>query len=285
MRARLAELSEQVAVQADGLSVAHFIAERMAAHPVPSVRAYGVELDRALSDPEPLKAVIGEGPLLVLHRPPPVAFVEGELPEPDGSHISMVIAHFVSVWSETVGSDISRLVGPLAARIAATHDIAEEEQRRRWLCTDWLLRTHTAHWLDLARVRDGGWELSAMPPIRSAEDFEKHAAPAIEMIELELVEATNALLTLEEDAEHLLTHATRIAGSAVGASGRNAALAVACGWTSAASRVTEIAQWMWTLSAATTLEFSRHAIAELEESVPVLQMSAVALLGQMIDEA
>jgi hypothetical protein len=92
--------------------------------------------------------------------------------EPWSDHpacVSPAIAAFLRSWNDTVDNDFRQKLKPYALRVIGTATNAGDEQTRAWMATDWLVRTMTPAWLDLAGLTAQAAELRALQPLTSDE--------------------------------------------------------------------------------------------------------------------
>jgi hypothetical protein len=80
------------------------------------------------------------------------AYVAGR---PHSDHppcVSPVIGAFGRTWNDSLRSDADRdrLLKPLIPELIGTATTPEDDERRAWMATDWLVRVHTPAWLRLA---------------------------------------------------------------------------------------------------------------------------------------
>ncbi len=82
---------------------------------------------------------------------------------------SKVIGAFVRSWNDgiTDTEERTRLLLPLVPKLVGTAGSAELEHRRSLMAADWLVRTHTPAWLELAGLTVQAESLRALPEITS----------------------------------------------------------------------------------------------------------------------
>jgi len=64
--------------------------------------------------------------------------------------VSPVIASFGRAWNDALDDKDRQMLKPLIPDILNTATTSADEETRAWMATDWLVRTFTPAWLDLA---------------------------------------------------------------------------------------------------------------------------------------
>ena len=64
--------------------------------------------------------------------------------------VSRAIAAFCIAWNDTLSDDDRQMLKPYIFKMPGTATTEEDEDRRAWLATDWLVREFAPAWLDLA---------------------------------------------------------------------------------------------------------------------------------------
>jgi len=181
-----------------------------------------------------------------------VAFVAGE-PWSDSPECACpVISAFLRSWNDSLpDAERNTLLKPLIPRLLNTKSTPEVERRRATMAADWLVRVHTPAWLRLAGLTIHADALASLPEIT---DFAQ--CPS-------LMPALNAAQT---DAAAAWDAAWAAAGAAAGAA------AWAAAWDAARDAA----------GAAAGDAAGAAAGAALQETVTLLQQSALELIGRMI---
>jgi hypothetical protein len=81
--------------------------------------------------------------------------------------VSKVVAAFGRSWNDSLRTDAdrTRLLGPIVPLMLGTATTAEDEETRAWMATDWLVRTYTPTWLELAGLTAEADALRALDPV------------------------------------------------------------------------------------------------------------------------
>jgi hypothetical protein len=85
--------------------------------------------------------------------------VRARVPPP---HSQVVASFFARV--EGVGDDARPRLDAMRTRLAHI-DVLDTDDRRAWLCVDWLVRVHSPAWLDLAGLGRRARALRRLPPL------------------------------------------------------------------------------------------------------------------------
>ncbi len=99
-----------------------------------------------------------------------VAFVAGEEFSDHPKCACPVTAEFLRSWGDVIPDDESRtrLLKPLVPRLVGSRSSKQVEQRRADLVFDWVIRTNTAHLLDMTpELKEHAAALRALPPLLS----------------------------------------------------------------------------------------------------------------------
>jgi hypothetical protein len=222
-----------------------------------------------------------------------VAYVAGE---PHSDHpvcASPVLTGYAVSLNDLLPTSTRQLLVPMVPRIVGTATDGQDEARG-YLALDWLIRTYTAAWLDLAGLTA---EATALRDLRRIVDraSARTARPVVEDGQAKASAAWAAAWDADRaDAwDAAGSAAGHAAGSAAGYASRDAAMAAAraaardaardVAWAAAGSAskyAARAAAWDATGSAA------GHAARDaLKPMVETLQLSAVDLLARMIDPA
>jgi hypothetical protein len=169
-----------------------------------------------------------------------VAWIAGEPFSDHPKCASPVIATFMRQWNDDLDDDGRQMLKPLIPKLVGTavavqYDAAgrKVEDRRGWMCADWLVRVHTPAWLELAGCVEAATALRALPELRTLWALKK-ARPVIEVGRA----AGAAAWAAAGAATRAATRAAALAatGAAAGAATRAAAGAAAGAATGAALR-------------------------------------------------
>jgi len=219
-----------------------------------------------------------------------VSFVAGEPHSDHPTCASEVIGTFMRRWNDDLDDAGRQRLKPYILKLVGTLASAEIEQRRSWMCVDWMVRVHTAAWLELAGLTEQATALRELPEIVGAETL-NGAKPAINAGQKKAAaawDAAGALGAAARDAawDAAWAAAMSAVGAAAGAAARDAAWAAArsaagaAAWaaaSSAAGAAARDAAWAAARSAAWDA-----ASKKLEPTKLALQDSALALLDKMI---
>lgn len=106
-----------------------------------------------------------------------------------------VIAGLVQRLAYSADAPLRAAVKVYAARLPGTRTSCRVEQRRGWLAADWIVRTHTPAWLDLANMAHSAEALRTLPKICSPG-----AAQAANARLLDIYAGAEALLDVAQRA-------------------------------------------------------------------------------------
>jgi hypothetical protein len=101
-----------------------------------------------------------------------VAFVAGEPHSDHPECASAVIGAFMRTWNDDLDDEGRQRLKPYILKLVGTKASAEIEDARGWLAADWLVRTHTAAWLELAGLKEHAEALRALPELRDPVTLE-----------------------------------------------------------------------------------------------------------------
>ena len=187
---------------------------------------------------------------------------------------SAVIAAFIRNWNAALdNNDRDRLLLPLIPRLVGTASTAAVEDRRAWMCLDWLVRTWTPVWLRLAGLDEQAAKLAGLPEVTALD------VPAVRSVLAGVRRAAWAAAGDVSDAGDpdwvAVDYATRAAaGAAAWAAAGDVTDAGDAAWHAAVD-----AAGVAAMEAAWAGEAVRSA---LRPAVAGLQDSAVALIDRMI---
>ena len=126
--------------------------------------------------------------------------------------VSPIIAAFMRQWNDQLGDEDREMLKELIPVVIGTRTHLADEMTRSWLAVDWLLRTHTTSWLDLAGLGKQADAVRNGPQITNGEL---------------LAEAMPALITARDSAAAARAAARDAAGAAAWAAAGDAAGAAA----------------------------------------------------------
>ncbi len=149
---------------------------------------------------------------------------------------SPAVAAFLRSWNDSVDDEFRQQLKPYAAKVIGTRTNEADEQIRAWMATDWMVRTMTPAWLDLAGLREQANTLRALVPLTSDE-----IAIGVQDILVRVRQDADAAWSAAESA------ARSAAWSAAGSAAESAAGSAA---ESAAGSAAESAAWSAAESAA-----------------------------------
>jgi hypothetical protein len=279
---RVRDLELQNATADRTLGVVRHLAEMMTKHAAATVRVYGESILQAIEDPDAWQAAITGDQALPL-----ALAIETAQPGESRRHfsrtISPTLSTFIAAWSDALGVDSARLIGPFATLIveAPTSDALEAE--RAWLCADWTIREYPAFWLSHIDRPADARRLLAMAPVRSIEDMESRAHPVLaaiaDQVEAELAEISGSLVHDPYGTSAILN--ASFAALALG--GVDAALEASAIEAAVVTRVVDAAQSLWVAHIAAADDDAETAIARFTDHAEKLQASSLRLLAQMIE--
>ncbi len=167
--------------------------------------------------------------------------------------VSPVIGAFGRSWNDSLNDADRQLLKPYIRKMVGTATTPEDEERRAWLATDWLVRTFTPAWLDRAGMNGHATQLRGLPELSSTE-------------------LANAAMPVIESAR-----------SAASAAARDAARAAVWAAAGAAARAAVWAAAGAAAGAAAWATAGAAAGAAMRPTVVELQQSALLLLDRMCE--
>lgn len=93
--------------------------------------------------------------------------------EPWSDHpvcVSPVLGAFLRSWNDALDDQDRQLLKPYAAKVIGTND--GQDEKRAWMCVDWLARTYLPAWLDLAGLNEYAAKIRALAVIESSDTAE-----------------------------------------------------------------------------------------------------------------
>jgi hypothetical protein len=134
---------------------------------------------------------------------------------------SKVIGAFLRSWNDTLNDDDrNRLLKPYVTRLVGTAGTAAQEDRRAWMCLDWLVRTYTPAWLRAAELDTQAALLAGLPEFEAGMDVPS-IRPAVVSVRTDAHAAWAAAWDVAREA------AGDVAWAAAGAAASDAAGAAA----------------------------------------------------------
>jgi hypothetical protein len=277
-----ATLERRFADATNSLEVVAYLARMMTRHAASTVRVYGESILQAIEDPDAWLAAIATDKAL------PLALAI-ETAQPRSVKrvftrtISPTLATYIATWSDALGADSARLIGPFATLIveADTNDALEAE--RAWLCADWTIREYPAFWLRHIDRHADAERLLTMAPVETIQDMELRANPVLsaiaDQVEAELSELANAFPSDPYRASSILDESL----SALAVGGADAAFEASAVEAVAAVRVADAAQSLWVAHIAAASDDESVAAAHCRNHAADLQTSSLRLLARMIE--
>jgi hypothetical protein len=279
---KLEALKLRFAAAANSLEVIGYLARMMTNHAASTVRVYGESILQAIEDPDAWLAAIATDKALPL-----ALAIETAQPRTTKRvftrTISATLATYIATWSEALGADSARLIGPFATLIveATTNDALEAE--RAWLCADWSMRDYPAFWLRHIDRQADAERLLAMAPVQNIQDMELRVNPVLsaiaDQVEAELSELASAFPSDPYRASTILDESL----SALAAGGADAAFEASAVEAVVAVRVADAAQSLWVAHVAAAADEETAALTQCREHAADLQTSSLRLLARMIE--
>ncbi|HKP99850.1 MAG TPA: hypothetical protein VJ735_05920, partial [Actinomycetes bacterium] len=97
-----------------------------------------------------------------------VAYVAGE-PHTDTPECACpVISAFLRRWNDDLDDSSRQILKPLIPKLVGSRSTAAVEDARAWLLADWMIRTYTPAWLELAGLGSQAAALRALPSVGSS---------------------------------------------------------------------------------------------------------------------
>ena len=129
--------------------------------------------------------------------------------------VSPILGSFIRSFNDILCDTDRQKLKPFVLLIVGTADDGADD-RRFWLCIDWLIRIYTPTWLDLAKLDRSANALRALPEITNLE--------AIDSARVAIKTATHTALTAKAAAGNTARAAARAAAwAAAGNAARDAA--------------------------------------------------------------
>jgi hypothetical protein len=279
---KLHALQLRIADAENSLEVVSYLARMMTRHAAATIRVYGESILQAIEDPDAWLAAIATDKALPL-----ALAIETAQPRTVKRAftrtISATLSTYIATWSDALGAESARLIGPFATLIveAATNEALEAE--RAWLCADWTIRDYPAFWLRHIDRQADAERLLAMAPVQSNEDMEVRANPVLsaiaDQVEAELSELASAFPSDPYRASAILDESL----SALAVGGADAAFEASAIEAVVAVRVVDAAQSLWVAHVAAASDEEAAAVTQCLEHAADLQTSSLRLLARMIE--
>jgi hypothetical protein len=201
------------------------------------------------------------------------AWIAGEPWSDAPKCVSPVISEFLRSWNDSLDDDDRQMLKPLIPKVIGTTRNKRDEERRAWMCIDWLARECAPAFLRLAGLMEDAETLEGLAPLANKRSAEK-AQPKLDSAR---AAARDAAWSAVGDADW----------EAARAAARDAAQdsARAAAW-HAAQDTAQVAAWSAVEDAAWHAAWyaARAAVgAALEPTVKTLQASAVLLVERMAE--
>ena len=94
--------------------------------------------------------------------------------------VSPVIGAFMRSWNDAMDDDTRQILKPLIPVIMNTATGGADEITRSWMAQDWMIRTFTADWLELAGLKSHAEGLRGLAPITNGESLASAMGALIE---------------------------------------------------------------------------------------------------------
>jgi hypothetical protein len=279
---RIRDLEERCVRSEGAVEIVRYLAQMMTTHTTTTIRVYGEALIQAVDDPDAWQAAItAKGALPValaldLATPSsPAGVSEGGL--------SASLSRFVAAWSEALGPDSVRVLGPLANSIESAAVSDSLESIRAWRFADWTIRQYTAFWLEqVNRLMDAARVLG-LRPVRNSADLKNHALPVLSAIADQLEaerEAYEAVLAENPRRSTELLDATLLQTALSGAEAAFEASAIE---PDTVARLVDAAQTLWIAEVASMPDATGSRLEEFTTAAAALQLRALRLLRELTE--
>ena len=222
-----------------------------------------------------------------------VSWLAGEPWSDNPTCVSPVIAAFCRTWNDHLPEEQrDPLLKPLARTVISTATGEADDQRRAWMCADWLIRTHLPAWCDLTpALAPHAAALRALAEIDSPQALEGAKGPLdVARVAAAAAAREAAWYAAREAAREAAWYAARAVargagGAAAGAGDAAGAAAGTAAWAATwAVAVAGIAARAAARAAARDAVWGAGAAAagdSLASTVLALQASAVELVQRM----
>lgn len=127
-----------------------------------------------------------------------IAWLAGEEHSDHPECLSPILGAFLRGWNDAVDKDQRQELKPYLPRCIGTADDGNDELRG-WMAADWLVRTYTPAWLELAGIKDSAAALRSLPPLRDLGST-KRARKVIDVAREEAAAARDAARDAAWDA-------------------------------------------------------------------------------------
>ena len=122
--------------------------------------------------------------------------------EPWSDHpecVSPVIAAFGRRWNDDLSDEDRQMLKPYLPKLLNTKGTKEQENKRAWMVTDWMVRTYLPAWLDLAGLTEQATTVRGLPKLTSAAKW-KAMEPAVQIVRKDAAAARDAARDAAWDA-------------------------------------------------------------------------------------
>jgi hypothetical protein len=250
---------------------------------------------------ERLKVVLGNGkPGWTLysggHNPPSLfdgppqscvmeaaAWIAGEEWTDQPECVSPIIGAFMRRWNDDMDDEGRQRLKPLLPLLLdTTTGRAEDEEKRAWMATDWLVRVNAPAAFRLAELTEQADRLASLPEINSIETATA-AQPIIEAAASAAWAAWDARAAWAASAAWAAWDAwdASAARAAWAASAARDASAARAAWAARAARAAWAASAAWDARAAWAASAYTTVMEQMQATVAELQESAVDLVKRM----
>jgi hypothetical protein len=272
---------EERCVRAEGaVEIVRYLAQMMTTHSTSTIRVYGEALLQAIDDPDAWQAAIAAKGALPIALALDLATPSSAASVGEGG-LSSSLSSFVAAWSEVLGPDSVRVLGPLADAIDGAAVSESLESIRAWRFADWTIRQYTAFWLEqVNRLMDAARVLG-LRPVRNATDLKSHALPVLSAIADQLEaerERYEPLLSANPRRSTELLDATLLQTALSGAEAAFEASAIE---PDAVARLVDAAQTLWIAEVISSPETATTRLGEFTDAAAALQLRAVRLLKEL----
>ncbi len=128
-----------------------------------------------------------------------VAYIAREKHSDHPECVSPVIATFLRSWNDALDTETRQQLKALIPVVMDTAGSPEDEDRRAWMCLDWLVREYTPAWLRLAKLDKQADLLANLPRFKAGMDIPS-IRPAIEAVRQDADAAWDAAWAAAGDA-------------------------------------------------------------------------------------
>ena len=105
-----------------------------------------------------------------------VAYVSGEPWSDHPECVSSVIATFLRSWNDSLNDEDRNLLKQFVEPVIDTVGTEADEQKRAWMCVDWMVRVFAPEFLRLAKLTDHADKLALLPELTNTQIALEHQA-------------------------------------------------------------------------------------------------------------